>query len=219
MADRTTNHPAPDADIEQQLRVGLAELVRTAPDPTHRDLDLDDAPDPHPDNGRRRFLVGAGVATVAIGAGVGIGVLVRRDRSAPVEVMLGADPDRLAVTTDPAPATTATAWVPIDAAPLAPRLQPAIVWTGDRLIVWGGAVIDGPNRFCPPRRCVLDPRPRRLERNRQQRRHRHRWRRSTGGEPRVASIDGRRGVRRVGRRRDDRRGSPRSTAAHRGTRV
>ena len=105
MADRTTDHPEPDADIEQQLRVGLAELVRTAPDPTHRDLDLDDAPDPHPDHGRRRFLVGAGVATVAIGAGVGIGVLVRRDRSAPVEVMLGADPDRLAVTTDPAPAS------------------------------------------------------------------------------------------------------------------
>ena len=89
---------------------------------------------------RRRLLAGTAAAAVV---GGGTAWALRRDGERHVAV-------------GPAGSTDA-AWGPIDVAPLSDRVDPAVVWAGDQLIVWGGVVAGGPDYLVHPDGAAWSP--------------------------------------------------------------
>lgn len=131
------SNPIRDADFEHRLRNDLAARAE-APDLAARRHHWDAAMRNRRSGvDRRRFLVGAAAASAAV-AGVGITWAVARDEG---------EGEPVGVTAGPTSTTTGSApvrgWTEIPTAPLSRRMDPAVVWAGDRLIVWGGSAARG----------------------------------------------------------------------------
>jgi hypothetical protein len=141
-------------DIEQRLRAGLAELVATAPDPGSREVELDHRESEYRSSlmRRREFLVGAAATTAVAGVGLTWLLAGRDDGTGPKRVIV--QPTSTTSTTPPLPPH---GWSHIGPAPLSPRRAPAVVWVGDRLIVWGGTAVHGPDYLLPPDGASWDP--------------------------------------------------------------
>ena len=134
--------PDPTAELETRVRTGLADLVAGGPAPSSRHAAVYARAARHEQRfvQRRRLL--AGTAAVAV-VGGGTAWVLRRDGERHVAV-------------GPAGSTDA-AWGPIDVAPLSDRVDPAVVWAGDQLIVWGGVVAGGPDYLVHPDGAAWSP--------------------------------------------------------------
>jgi hypothetical protein len=125
--------PISTDDLEQELRAQLADLAAT-PDVASRAAGLDEAlaRNQHRLTSRRRLLVGAAASTAAV-AGAATWRFTDHEADETDHVRAG--------TTTTAPtAPEPTGWEPTTKAPLSPRSSPAVVWAGDRLVVYGGDV-------------------------------------------------------------------------------
>ena len=108
---------------------------------------------PTPRRPRRLALAGVAVALAALAVAVAV---ARDDQSndvrvdtppTPVETQIDTPVSPTSLPTEQLPPLTAAteiaasdaSWEPRDPGPLAQRWWPAVVWTGDRMIVWGGA--------------------------------------------------------------------------------
>lgn len=120
------------SELEDRIRTGLGAVVEDGPSPSDR-YDGVEARQRHHERllVRRRVLVGA-AATAAVGGGLGL--LASRDASEEEQdVAVGPN------TSVTEPGT----WEHIEEAPLSQRSRPFAVWAGDRLVVWGGALLSG----------------------------------------------------------------------------
>ncbi len=136
-------------DLEIRLRSELSQVVAQGPDPVNRHAAIDSLLADRRGHltTRRRILVGA-AATTVIGGGLWAVVAnTSDDRSRPV----AAGPS------GPSGPGRQSQWERIDAAPLSPRTGPAVVWAGDRLIVWGGALPGPPSYLLPPDGAAWSP--------------------------------------------------------------
>ena len=134
--------PDPTAELETRVRRGLADLVAGGPAPSSRHAAVYARAARHEQRftQRRRLLAGTAAAAVV---GGGTAWALRRDGERHVAV-------------GPAGSTDA-AWGPIDVAPLSDRVDPAVVWAGDQLIVWGGVVAGGPDYLVHPDGAAWSP--------------------------------------------------------------
>ena len=134
--------PDPTAELETRVRRGLADLVAGGPAPSSRHAAVYARAARHEQRfvQRRRLL--AGTAAVAV-VGGGTAWALRRDGERHVAV-------------GPAGSTDGE-WGSIDPAPLSDRVDPAVVWAGDQLIVWGGVVAGGPDYLVPPDGAAWSP--------------------------------------------------------------
>ena len=134
--------PDPTAELETRVRTGLADLVAGGPAASSRHDAVSARAARHEQRFAQRRRLLAGTAAVAVFGG-GTAWVLRRDGERRVAV-------------GPAGSTDG-AWGSIDLAPLSARVDPAVVWAGDRLIVWGGVVAGGADYLLHPDGAAWSP--------------------------------------------------------------
>lgn len=135
--------PDTTSDFEGQLRSRLADLVASGPDASSRHDAIDARVAAHNRRfvQRRRLLIGSAATTTAV-VGGGLAWQLTRGDGQPHRVTVGPTPDP--------GGDGPSGWQHIAVAPLSPRVDPHVVWAGDRLIVWGGVAFGGSDHLLPP---------------------------------------------------------------------
>lgn len=129
------------SELENKVRECLADLLAAGPVPSsrHAAVDARMAKLDQRFVQRRRLLAGTAAATLV---GSGLVWVLNRDHAADQRVGVGPS--------GPVGPESSTEWRRIDPAPLSDRVNPAVVWAEDRLLVWGGVVAGGPSYLVPP---------------------------------------------------------------------